>query len=225
MSSFCDEENVQRLFVAKDEVRPEILGRGPAAVGGSTYMQGPVVVGRDSAYPLGSPPTEIGTVMVSETINIDMKPIPFYSLFVKTFARIKSFLKVDTLLTVRLIKSKIIYTEVLMARSKNFVIDHPLKKDKKLVHACLEGPENGVYIRGRIANKNEISLPDYWQELVDKNTISVQLQPVGAHQNIIVKRWDEKKIYLQSQGGMPIDCFYHIYAERKDIEKLKTEID
>jgi hypothetical protein len=225
MSSFCDEENIQRLFVAKDEVKPELLGRGPAAVRGSTYMQGPVQVGDDRKFPLGSIPTDIGTVMISETKNSDMIPIPFYSLFVQTYARIKSFLKVDRLFTVELIKSRIIYTDVLMARSKNFVIDHPLKENKKLVHACLEGPENGVYIRGRVTNKNEINLPDYWQKLIDKNTISIQLQPVGAHQNIIVKRWDEKKIYLQSQGGMPIDCFYHIYAERKDIEPLKTEID
>jgi hypothetical protein len=40
-----------------------------------------------------------------------------------------------------------------------------------------------------------------------------------------VKRWDEKKVYLQAQGGMPIDCFYHIYAERKDVPKLEVEIN
>ena len=39
----------------------------------------------------------------------------------------------------------------------------------------------------------------------------------------MVKRIDENKIYLQSNGGMPIDCFYHIYAERKDGEKLIAE--
>ena len=36
------------------------------------------------------------------------------------------------------------------------------------------------------------------------------IQPVGAHQDIIVKRWDDEKIYLQSNGGLPIDCFYHV---------------
>jgi len=24
---------------------------------------------------------------------------------------------------------------------------------------------------------------------------------------------------------MPIDCYYHVYAERRDIPKLQTEID
>jgi len=32
--------------------------------------------------------------------------------------------------------------------SKTFVREHPLNKDKYLVHACLEGPEAGVYYRG-----------------------------------------------------------------------------
>jgi hypothetical protein len=225
MSSFTDEEYIQRLFVAKDEVKPEILGRGPAVVRGSTYMQGPVQVGNDSQFPLGSIPTELGTVMIAETTNSDMKPIPFYSLFVKTYARIKSFLKVDTLISAKYIKAKIIVTEKLFAGTKNFKIDHPLDpKNKDLIYSCLEGPEIGVYIRGRITNRTEIELPIYWKELVDRNSVSVQLQPIGAHQNIIIKRWDEKKVYLQAQGGMPIDCFYHIYAERKDVPKLEVEV-
>jgi hypothetical protein len=33
--------------------------------------------------------------------------------------------------------------------SKTFIIDHPIKKDKYLVHACVEGPETGVYYRGK----------------------------------------------------------------------------
>jgi len=40
---------------------------------------------------------------------------------------------------------------------------------------------------------------------------------------VIIKRLDEDKIYLQSKGGMPIDCFYHIYATRKDIPRLEVE--
>ena len=57
------------------------------------------------------------------------------------------------------------------------------------------------------------------------DSISVQLQPIGAHQDIIIKRWDEEKIYLQAKGGMPINCFYHVYAERKDVNALITEYE
>ena len=109
-------------------------------------------------------------------------------------------------------------------RPKPFDMKHPSgEKGWRLRYACIEGPEVGVYTRGRVRNKKEILLPDYWKDLVHEESISVQLQPIGAHQDVIVKRWDKDKIYLQSNGGMPIDCFYHVYAERKDVNALITE--
>ncbi len=112
----------------------------------------------------------------------------------------------------------------IVATTKLFDIQHPtLGEGTRLAHACLEGPENGVYHRGRLRRGKEIILPSYWKGLVHRNSISVQLQPVGAHQDIIVKRWDDEKIYLQSNGGLPIDCFYHVYGERKDINCLSVE--
>ena len=107
--------------------------------------------------------------------------------------------------------------------AKTFNISHPTKDNRRLIHGCLEGPEFGVYIRGRVKNREEISFPDYWEGLVDWTTITVNLTPIGAHQNVIVKRFDENKVYLQSKGGMPIDCFYHIYATRKDVPRLEVE--
>ena len=113
------------------------------------------------------------------------------------------------------------------ANSKAFNIPHPSpdKEGKRLWHGCLEGPEHGVYVRGRVTNKKEILLPPYWKDLVDWTTITVSLTPIGSHQSVIVKRFDEEKVYLQSNGGMPIDCFYHVYAERMDIPRLEIEQD
>jgi hypothetical protein len=111
----------------------------------------------------------------------------------------------------------------ILSAKKNFDIPHPTKKDWRLTHTCVEGPEASVYIRGRVKNKNEIDLPEYWKGLVDINTITVNLTAIGAHQDVIIKRWDDKKVYLQAKGGMPIDCFYYIMAERKDTEKLIPE--
>jgi len=107
---------------------------------------------------------------------------------------------------------------------KVFDMVHPTKgQGWRLAHACIEGPEVGVYFRGRLRREREIYLPKYWKGLVHTNSISVQLQPIGAHQDIIIKRWDDEKIYLQAKGGMPIDCFYHVYGERKDINPLHVE--
>ena len=110
---------------------------------------------------------------------------------------------------------------------KPFDMVHPSRGEgQRLRYACIQGPEVGVYYRGRVRNKNNvITLPAYWKDLVHTDSISVQLQPIGAHQNVIVKRWDDSHIYLQAQGGMPVDCFFHVYAERKDVNKLVTEYE
>ena len=111
---------------------------------------------------------------------------------------------------------------------KGFDINHPNKENHRLRHVCVEGPEAAVYTRGRVCNgKNVIDLPSYWRGLVDYETITVQLTAVGSHQNVIVKRISpiEGKIYLQAQGGMPVDCFYHIMAARIDGEELVVEYE
>ena len=113
----------------------------------------------------------------------------------------------------------------ILAAKKNFDIPHPTREGYRLRHTCPEGPSNDVYCRGRVTNKKEILLPTYWEKLVDFTTITVNLTPVGAHQNVIVKRIDEKKVYLQSNGGIPIDCFYHIYGTRADGERLIPEYE
>ena len=111
------------------------------------------------------------------------------------------------------------------ASPKKFDIVHPSEEGMRLAHACIEGAEVAIYHRGRVRNEKEILLPYYWKDLVHINSITVQLQPIGAHQDIIIKRWDDEKIYLQAKAGMPIDCFYHVYAERKDINPLVVEYE
>ena len=111
---------------------------------------------------------------------------------------------------------------------KGFDIKHPNKDKHRLRHVCVEGPEAAVYVRGRVCNgKNVIDLPDYWRGLVDYETLTVQLTSIGSHQNVIVKRISpiEGKVYLQSQGGMPVDAFYNIMAARIDGEELVVEYE
>jgi len=111
----------------------------------------------------------------------------------------------------------------ILSAKKNFDIPHPTKEGWRLRHTCPEGPSNDVYFRGRVLNKNYIELPEYWRKFVDIDSITVSLTPIGAHQDVIVKRIDEEKVYLQSKGGMPINCFFHIYGTRADGEDLIPE--
>jgi len=105
------------------------------------------------------------------------------------------------------------------ATTKSFVIDHPSKRGMKLRHGSLEGPENGVYVRGR-TNTNIIELPDYWVKLIDKDSITVSLTAIGKTVCPSVGKITNKKINLI---GDNIDCFFHVFAERKDVEKLVVE--
>ena len=114
-------------------------------------------------------------------------------------------------------------TGTLTATAKSFLIDHPTKDAMKLQYASLEGPENGVYVRGRLKDSNVIELPDYWTGLVDETTITVNLTPVGSHQNLFVQDINDNQIIVGCDE--PVNCFYTIFGERKDIEQLVVEYE
>ena len=111
------------------------------------------------------------------------------------------------------------------ATTKSFVIDHPTKPGKKLRYGSLEGPENGIYIRGK-TQTNVIELPEYWTALVDPDSITVQLTPIGRHQKLYVEKIEGNKVYIANDNMLntSINCFYYILAERADVEKLEVEI-
>ena len=112
-----------------------------------------------------------------------------------------------------------------LSSKKNFDIPHPTKEGWRLTHSCLEGPEAAVYVRGKLINTNIIKLPEYWKKLVDPNTITISVTPIGSHQNIFVKEFDSKEVVLESAENIPVCCFYHIFGERIDTEKLIVEYE
>lgn len=106
------------------------------------------------------------------------------------------------------------------ATTKSFVIDHPTKPDMKLRHGSLEGPENGVYVRGR-SNTDTIVLPDYWSGLVDEDSVTVNITPIGKKQSLYVKEANSTVVTVG--GGKNMDYYFTVYAERRDVEKLTVE--
>ena len=112
-----------------------------------------------------------------------------------------------------------------LSAKKNFDIPHPTKEGWRLTHSCLEGPEAAVYVRGKLINTNIIKLPEYWENLVDPDTITVSVTPIGSYHNIFVKYFDSKEIVLESKENVSVCCFYHIFGERIDTEKLIVEYE
>jgi hypothetical protein len=111
----------------------------------------------------------------------------------------------------------------LTAIVKSFIIDHPTKQGKKLQYGVLEGPEHSVYVRGKLTNNNTITLPDHWTGLVHEDTITVNLTPIGRKQDLWVETVTDTTITVGSNNK--INCFYTVFAERKDVDKLVTEFD
>ena len=111
------------------------------------------------------------------------------------------------------------------ASHKLFDIKHPSKQGKRLRHACIEGPEIAVYLRGRLYKDSVITLPDYWNELIDPETINVSLTQIGESQDLSVDSIDYPEIFVKSHKNATINCYYLITATRKDVSKLEIEVD
>ena len=120
------------------------------------------------------------------------------------------------------------------ASPKPFDLVHPTKGEgHRLRYACIEGPEVAVYCRGRLKESNVINLPDYWKDLVHEDSITVQLQPIGSNQNLVIQEFNNEFIVIAEDSTntdlitdlSTIDCFYHVYGERKDVDKLEVEYE
>jgi len=113
--------------------------------------------------------------------------------------------------------------DTVTATVKNFVIDHPSeeKAGYKLRHSSLEGPEIGVYFRGK-STENIIDLPDYWKDLVDEDSITVNLTPFGSPCQHYIEDIRDNQVIVGCACGTP-NYHFTVYGERKDVEKLVVE--
>ena len=115
---------------------------------------------------------------------------------------------------------------ITLTSRKPFDIPHPTKSGYRLRHVCLEGPESGVYYRGRLKNESVINLPDYWEGLVDPETITATLTQIGSSQDLIVDKIEGiKSVIIKSGNASVIDCYFMINGEREDGEKLIVEYE
>lgn len=112
----------------------------------------------------------------------------------------------------------IVSNEITYDVGKSFVIDHPLHKNKYLVHACLEGPEAGVYYRGesKIENQGylgngsvEITLPDYTDKLADSFT--VQLTPINNAVQLCTTKVEKGKFTV---SGPNTEFYWLVHGNR-----------
>jgi hypothetical protein len=125
---------------------------------------------------------------------------------------------------------------------KNFVIDHPIDKDKHLVHACIEGPEAAVFYRGKSELKDgwiEVQLPEYFEALCAEEGRSVQLtciadNPVDEWCPVLHATYPKNgKFWVGLGSGVVVNdqkFWWEVTAVRKDVspvvaEPLRSEVE
>jgi hypothetical protein len=111
------------------------------------------------------------------------------------------------------------YQGGIYATSKSFWITNPQKEGFKLRHGSLEGPENGVYYRGK-SSSNKIDIPSDWIWLVDFDSITVSLTSVCGDELYVHSITD---LYIEVRG-VTCEYFYVVNGERKDVDDLKIDL-
>jgi hypothetical protein len=111
------------------------------------------------------------------------------------------------------------------AQTKSFKIQHPLDPNKYLEHGSLEGPEHGIYQRGRASGKGivQVDLPDYFQAL-SENDITVHITS-RIPSNLYVsesnsKFFKVKRVKSNFLRNEYIEFDYFIVGERTDIKLI-----
>ena len=131
--------------------------------------------------------------------------------------------KINGVTITPLVKGKIFTGKAL--KDKGFDIEHPTRKGKRVRHICVEGPESAIYIRGKLKGMHIIDIPEYWQGLVDYDTITVNLTPCGKPDlSLYVKEIRDNKIILSSDHLTQVECFYQVWGNRSGPE-LVVEYD
>lgn len=120
----------------------------------------------------------------------------------------------------------------LKAIVKEFDIMDPRYNDsnKRLVHACIESNENGVYYRGEARLENgetEIILPEWFESLTAMDGRTILLTPIfeGSIETLAPTRIvnGKFKVYGVTGNNKNQTFYWEVKAVRKDIPMLEAE--
>ena len=119
--------------------------------------------------------------------------------------------------------------EVFYDSAKTFVIDHPTDPERHLVHACLEGPEAGVYYRGRDTipkhGRCTVWLPRYATKIAKDFTVQVTAVYNGENLRTL-NVGDVNEMGFFEVYGQAGEFTWVAYGKRHDIrvEPLRSDV-
>ena len=104
------------------------------------------------------------------------------------------------------------------ATTKSFLVDKP--NGGKLQYGVTESNEHSVFVRGK-TDQETIKLPEEWEWLVDEDSVTVTVTPVGKFQPLYVISQSNNEVKV---GGVEGEYNYIIYGTRKDVAPLEVNV-
>lgn len=117
---------------------------------------------------------------------------------------------------------------VVQADVKNFSIAHPEDPDKRIVYACIEGPEAAAYARGTaqlINGRATIELPDHFRLVAAEEGMTVILTPLSAQsKGLAATRKSLERIEVQEmfEGQGQYEFDWEVKSIRKGYESYEV---
>lgn len=111
---------------------------------------------------------------------------------------------------------------------KNFSMPHPVLEDKKIVYACIEGPEAAAYARGTAQLQNGkaiIQLPDHFTMVAAEEGMTVILTPLSADSKglaVTSKKLDGITVQEMFSGTGDYEFDWEVKSIRKGFEDYKV---
>jgi hypothetical protein len=126
---------------------------------------------------------------------------------------------------------EVVKSSTAVALNKSFIIQHPTDTNKYLQHVCLEGPEAGVYYRGKSEITNDkyviVELPNYVDKIAKNFTVHVNRIIDFDEEKIeflshIVSNIKDNKFKVFGKNGT---FDWVVYGERHSIEVEPSKAD
>ena len=119
----------------------------------------------------------------------------------------------------------------IQADVKNFSMPHPVLEDKRIVYACIEGPEAAAYARGtgRLQNGRAIiELPDHFVLVASEEGMTVTLTPLSAQSKglaVTRKSLDGIEVQEMFEGAGNYEFDWEVKSIRKGYENYEVVRD
>ena len=160
---------------------------------GTHTLTPPVTYSNSTALGQDAEPTASNQVMLGDTNVTEVKTKGKYTMAAAAVeARIEKHTETEPRFVPSVTESGMIGTPTAKWRevhamsgifdSKSFVIPHPTMPDKSIKYTCPEGPEYGVYCRGKgtlVNGKAVIRFNGEFEHVVRAESITIQLTPKG----------------------------------------------